>query len=106
MHSDPRPPLGEYLSPAEFGRRVGRSLPTVRRDLDRGLIPYSQPAGRRGHIRIPAEFVAEFLAARPRDPKPPTGPNPSLNPTPPANGPGQCRPVRRVTPKWKRNPIV
>jgi excisionase family DNA binding protein len=43
----------ECLTPAEFSFRTGMSIKTVRRLLKARKLPYSQPAGPGGLIRIP-----------------------------------------------------
>ena len=47
-----------FLSPKEFGRRSGLSLATVYRYLANGLIPFRQPAGKRGRTLIPINALS------------------------------------------------
>jgi hypothetical protein len=43
----------DYESPADFARRTGLSLSTVRRYIAAGRIPVAQPGGFRGRVLIP-----------------------------------------------------
>jgi hypothetical protein len=78
-----------YCSPAEFSRRSGLSVATVRRYLRRGLLPHVQPGGRRHRILIRCDAAEQFRhppAAQPRaeadPPDAPSKPTPLSGPVP------------------------
>jgi excisionase family DNA binding protein len=52
---------GEYLSPAEFARRLGVSVPTVRRWIDEGRLE-AMRAGRQ--VRISAAEIERLVRRR------------------------------------------
>src|SRR5262245_37496200 len=45
------------ISPIEYGRRMGLSLPTVRRYIKAGRIPVIQPGGKRCRVLIPVSAL-------------------------------------------------
>jgi hypothetical protein len=51
----------DYVSPAEFAARSSFSLPTVRRCLANGLLPYVQLGGCRCRIGIPLSALHAHL---------------------------------------------
>ena len=50
----------ELLSPQEFAIASGFSLPTIRRYLEKGLLPKIQPCGKRGRVGIPRSALTIF----------------------------------------------
>ncbi len=52
----------DFLSPAEFARSTGISLPTVRRYLKTGRLPKVQPGGHRCRVLIPRDALSGYQA--------------------------------------------
>jgi excisionase family DNA binding protein len=52
-----------FLAPAEFARRTGLSLATVRRYIAAGRIPVAQPGGFRSRLLIPHDAISLPLPA-------------------------------------------
>jgi excisionase family DNA binding protein len=89
------------LSYAELSKRTGISVPTLRRRVDEGKLPFFQPGGPRTRIVFPADVVEQLTHVQPTLAEPP--PEPSTPSTTPES-PTPATPKRRgPQPKWRRD---
>jgi len=49
--------IAQFISVTEYAANMGISLPTARRQLKAGKIPFIQPGGKRSVIRIPRKVL-------------------------------------------------
>ncbi len=87
------------LSYAELSQRTGISVPTLRRRVEEGKLPFFQPGGPRTRIVFPPDVVEQLTHVQPALAEPfPEPSTPPVAPDPPTPPPAKRRGPQ---PKWR-----